>query len=182
MNHELTGIRIYSGMTFAESFRPIFSYFAELYFYEDSNDSSFRFPFDDDSVYEKYLTLPVATQPESGFVFDSDVLIEHAKIVDEDWNAISLLNTTDFKTHRQFENQRLGLREEPNVDFIQQRIIFFHNYDGCFWQFFTNIDGVTDSILQAHRGSVDVDLRWVNIREHYWNVGDYRADYPEPVG
>ena len=149
MNNELTGLRIYGGMTFAESFHPIFSYFADLYFYEDSNDSSFRFPFDDDSVYERYLTLPIATQPDVGFIFDSDVLIEHAGIVDEDWNAISLLDTTDFETHRRFAEQRLGLQEAPDTSFVEQRIIFFHNYDGCFWQFFTNIDGVADAITDG---------------------------------
>lgn len=178
----LTGVRTYGAESFCEAFSPIFGAFAGLCFYESANDSSFHFPWDDDSVFENYRKAAVATDRNGDLMLPSSVLIDLATIVNEDWNAIQLLNTQDFRVHRTFEKQRHKISTTPVKSFVHQKTIFFHNYDGCFWQFFTNIEKLADTIISAHRDNPRFDLRFVDIGEHYWNVGKFCEDYPPRVG
>lgn len=182
MKNQLTGIRIYSGKTFAESFECIFPFFNDLFFFEPPNDSCFRFPFDDDSVFENYRATSIANDKNNGMMFDADTLLALADFVSEDWNGISLLDTREFSPHKKFESQIFDLRQNNEIRFVDQKILCFYNFDGSFWQFFTNIDGVTDAMILNHRGNHGVDLRHVDIRVNYWNVGEYRDDFPIPVG
>lgn len=178
---KLTGIRAYGAENFVEAFAPIFSSLGGLYFREAAGDSCFAFPFDDDSVYDGYRRAAIAEDVNGDLLFPSSVLVESAAIVDEDWNAIQLLDTQDFGVHRRFEQQRHDLAIRPVDRFVHRRIVFFHNFDGCFWQFFTNISGLGDAIVSAHRDNERFDLRHVDITEHYWNVGKYRTDLPPRV-
>ena len=178
---ELTGLRVYGADSFREAFSPLFGSFDGLYFREPQNDSCIRFPFDDDSVHERYRNSALHEAVNGDLLFRSQTLIKFADIIDEDWNAIDLLDTTDFKLHRKFERQRLQLREDEASQILDQRIVFFHNFDGCFWQFFTNINGLAQMVVNNHRTTMRIDLRYVNICEHYWNVGSLRKDYPTPV-
>jgi hypothetical protein len=178
----LTGIRTYGAESFCEAFSPIFEACSGFYFCESTRDSCFRFPLDDDSVFENYKRAAAATDRNGDLMFSSSVLFDLATIVDEDWNAIQLLDTQDFRVHRTFEKQRHKLSTTQVARFVQQKIAFFHNYDGCFWQFFTNIDELADTIISAHRDNPRFDLRYVDIAEHYWNVGEFRDDFPPRVG
>ena len=100
--------------------------------------------------------------------------------VSDDWNSILLVESDEFRDH-------LAIAEilyAKNVTFpplSKLRILYFDNFDGAFWQFFTNDQDIIDRYLEVHSQNENFDLRYVEMKKHFPDPGDYREDFPPGV-
>lgn len=165
---------------FQRAYRPLYSLLDGLYFVDAyPRDSCFSFPWEDETIAD--ACLDASLQVDQGWrLYKAAVLIDHAQYITDDWNAILLSDLGEITSNRTLLNHIQSSAYPINQD-KQHRVLFFHNFDGCFWQFFTNDIRFIDAIIKANRSNPDFDLRSVQYDQDYPNPGRYRKDYPPPI-
>lgn len=167
---------------FKQAFQPLYPLFQNLFFVESIRadlGSCFKFPWDDDTIYEQYIDSCIDQRGDDG-LFQSERLIALDQYIDDDWNAIVLAGIPDLKKNRRLKKHILD-STLTSAELESNRVIFFHNYDGAFWQFFTNDADVIGLMIRSQISNTDLDLRYVQYQNDYPSPGEYRDDYPPRV-
>ena len=181
----MRGIRTYfrrwieSKTGFRQAYQCLYPLLGGLYFVEHITSSGFSFPWDDCSFYDRFVDSCITQDGDYG-LFESQTLIDNDQHVSDDWNSIVLADISEVARHRKLTT-RVDRKSITSAQVKACRIVFFHNFDGAFWQFFTNDSEVTDRMLSYHAASDDLDLRFVEYEKDYPDPGEYRDDYPPVV-
>lgn len=182
----MKGIRTYFRRNdiswFRQAYWPLYPFLRNLFFVETicaELDPCFKFPWDDDTIFKRYLDSRVDQRGNDG-LFQSETLIRYDQYIDDDWNVLVLADIPDLKENRRPKNKILD-STLASTELETGRVIFFHNYDGAFWQFFTNDEQMIDSMLRSQKTNADLYLRYVQYHNDYPNPGAYRDDDPPRV-
>lgn len=176
---DMKGIRTYfrrwRETGFKQSYHCLYPLFGGMYFYLLDGDCVFHFPWDNDEPSERFLKSAVANDA-SGRLFPVSALTQNDVYVTDDWNGFVLTNSMDLSTNQIISKSVTSLTSVP----VQKdlRVVFFHNYDGAFWQFFSNDDAFAAKMTATHHENPDLDLRVVDYACDYPDPGRYRDDYP----
>ena len=191
----LAGLRFYARSrevddTFAGCFAPLFDLWDGLFFYGEPADDVFAWPWEEDeedasSHHARFLARSVWVGEPNVYgavprIVPAAAVAEFASLVSDDWNAFTLAETRvpGSLKHLTERVERLTHVPRPGDD---RRVSFFRNFDGCFWEVFTNDPRAVPALLRAHGGNPAWDLRAVTYPKHAGNPGRFRPDEPPPV-
>jgi len=181
----VNGIRTYfrkwdDSLTWFESSYSVLSNLCKgFYFFDEKAEGSFQFPYDDETRYENYVSACVSSTKERR-LYKADFLFENMDIVSDDWNSILLIDSREFRDHLAIEK----ILYAENVTFPpmrKMRILYIRNFDGSFWEFYTNDQGLIDRYLEVHSTNKNFDLRYVEMKKHFPDPASYRDDFPPRV-
>ena len=175
MNGIRTYFRRWHDSGFRQSYECLYKLLDEFNFYLFHGDCIFHFPWEDDSFALRFEESAIS-HDDKGKLYSANTLTANDIFVSDDWNGITLTDSIDIAQNRRVYEALHSLRP-TKLDF-NGRIIYFHNYDGAFWQFFTNDPSFVNEMIARQTQNTELDLRLVDYQHDYPDPGRYRDDYP----
>jgi len=175
----MQGIRTYfrpwRDAGFRQAYECLYPLFGGLWFYLYRGDCIFRFPWDDEERADRFDSSAI-DRDDAGNLYSVTSLIANDVYISDDWNGITLTDTKELATNRRVYEAIHSL--PPKRYEFKGRILFFHNFDGAFWQFFSNDAIFMTRVLESHSRNPAFDLRLVDYERDYPDPGRYSEDYP----